>query len=89
VKVDTDDLCTAVDIANMAGVYPSAVSNWIARHADFPKPVFERPRACRLFLWSEVREWLTTPRTVQVQLPAKVITRQLPARIGDSTNSPQ
>lgn len=86
--VDTDDLVTTLDIARAVGMYPSAVSNWAARHEDFPKPVYQRPK-CRLYLWSQVREWLTTPRTYEVHLPAKIgVTRTLPARFPVESDNP-
>lgn len=69
--VDTNDLCGTTDIANLAGVSKQAVSNWIARHESFPKPVAEFSQGkFKLYLRSAVIEWLETPqihtkRTIQ------------------------
>lgn len=45
------------DIARIAGVRPSAVSNWRRRHDDFPKPVSGTGKNPRFGL-AEVEEWL-------------------------------
>jgi len=47
----------ASDIAEIAGVGASAVSNWRRRHSDFPSPV-EEGSSGDLFAWGEVRRWL-------------------------------
>jgi type I restriction enzyme M protein len=47
----------ASDIAEIAGVGASAVSNWRRRHPDFPKPI-EEGSGGDLFEWGEVRRWL-------------------------------
>jgi hypothetical protein len=50
---------SASQIAELAGVRPSAVSNWRKRHeGNFPKPVGSLPGGGDLFLLSEVEEWL-------------------------------
>lgn len=79
--VDTDDLVSHTDIARMAEVSPAAVSNWVKRHENFPKPVavFANGKF-KVYLWSEIREWLTTPRTITYERPARVVTRTLPAK---------
>lgn len=38
-KIDPEDLVSTKDIARMAHVTMSAVSNWKLRHPDFPRPV--------------------------------------------------
>jgi len=48
---------SASDIARIAGVRPSAVSNWRRRHADFPGPVTGTEKSPR-FRLSDVEEWL-------------------------------
>lgn len=50
-------LVTAADIARMAGVGRSAVSNWRRRYAGFPQPVAGTP-ASPLFTLAEVKVWL-------------------------------
>ena len=54
--IDADDLVTVGEVAWRLHVNPSAVSNYLTRHTDFPKPVFVHVHT-KLFLWSEVREW--------------------------------
>ena len=48
---------TAADIARIADVKPTAVSNWRKRHGDFPKPVGGTDRSPRFDL-AEVEVWL-------------------------------
>lgn len=59
--VDVDDLVSASQIAERAGVGASAVVNWSNRHVTFPAPVRDEPRS-RLWLWSEVQVWLGASR---------------------------
>lgn len=48
---------SAADIARIAGVRPSAVSNWRRRHKDFPAPVNSSGKSPRFDL-AAVEEWL-------------------------------
>ena len=48
---------SASDIARIAGVRPSAVSNWRRRHEDFPGPVAGTEKSPR-FRLADVEEWL-------------------------------
>jgi SAM-dependent methyltransferase len=48
---------SAADIARIAGVRPSAVSNWRRRHDDFPKPVGGTDKSPRFDLVA-VQAWL-------------------------------
>jgi hypothetical protein len=48
---------TSADIARIAGVKPTAVSNWRRRHDDFPKPVGGTDRSPRFDL-ALVESWL-------------------------------
>lgn len=48
---------SAADIARIAGVRPSAVSNWRRRHGDFPKPVSGTDKNPRFGL-PEIEAWL-------------------------------
>ena len=50
---------SASDIAQLAGVGRSTVSNWRARHEDFPEPVAGSAASPR-FDAAAVRAWLTT-----------------------------
>ena len=61
VMVDVDDLVSAGQIAERAGVTVAAVSNWSARNVSFPAPVRDECRS-RLWLWSEVQVWLGATR---------------------------
>lgn len=50
-------MVSAADIARIAGVRPSAVSNWRRRHKDFPAPVNSSGKSPRFEL-AAVEEWL-------------------------------
>ncbi|MBT7694558.1 MAG: N-6 DNA methylase [Gemmatimonadales bacterium] len=52
-----DEELSASDIADLAGVSPSAVSNWRKRYSDFPVPIDSAGRWTR-FRGAEVRAWL-------------------------------
>ena len=54
----SDPLITMSQIASLAGVRPSAVSNWRTRHEDFPQPAEIAPGGRDLFQLSEIDEWL-------------------------------
>ncbi len=49
---------TTAQIAQMAGVRPSAVSNWRRRHEDFPASIGSGPRGGDLFSREAVTIWL-------------------------------
>jgi type I restriction-modification system DNA methylase subunit/predicted DNA-binding transcriptional regulator AlpA len=51
------ELLTTSEVAELAGVRSSAVSNWRKRHEDFPKP-FAGSGKRPVFSASEVREWM-------------------------------
>lgn len=48
---------SSADIARLAGVRPTAVSNWRRRHSDFPAPVGGTEKSPRFSL-DEVQTWL-------------------------------
>ncbi|WP_427922829.1 N-6 DNA methylase [Streptomyces sp. cg40] len=52
---------TSADIARIADVRPTAVSNWRRRHEDFPQPVGGTERSPRFDL-AEVEAWLLRER---------------------------
>lgn len=56
-KVETDDLVCQAEIAEMAGVRDSAVSNWRNRDIGFPLPHVTL-RLGSLWLREEVETWL-------------------------------
>lgn len=77
--VDTEDLVSNADIARLAGVTRSAVTNWQSRHADFPAPVASfGNEKMKLYLWPQVRDWILTPRTITYNV---TVTRTLPPRV--------
>jgi phage terminase Nu1 subunit (DNA packaging protein) len=51
------EVITATEIAELAGVSISAVSNWRKRYHSFPEPVMDRPGAT-LFDRAAVTRWL-------------------------------
>jgi len=62
-------LVRPADIAKLAGVRPSAVSMWIKRHQEFPKPVYDNTQdgdgryGVKLYSEDEVVRWLDKHRT--------------------------
>src|SRR5215469_3019538 len=77
-----ETLVAAADIARMAGVGRSAVSNWRRRYAGFPKPVAGTP-ASPLFALAEVEAWLRgNGKLLEVPL-AERAWQELRARAGD------
>ena len=56
---DTFEQLSASDIADLAGVSPSAVSNWRKRYRDFPQPIEHSGRWLR-YRSDQVRTWLET-----------------------------
>ena len=57
--IDTDKVVCKAEIAELACVSPSAVSNYIARHATFPRPIIEL-RIGALYDLAEVTAWLSS-----------------------------
>jgi predicted DNA-binding transcriptional regulator AlpA len=55
---DDDTLVSSAEVAAMAGVSPSAVSNWRRRHSDFPSPVLETSTTV-LFRLGDITRWMT------------------------------
>jgi len=77
-----ETLVAAADIARMAGVGRSAVSNWRRRYAGFPKPV-AGTAASPLFALAEVEAWLRgSGKLLEVPL-AERAWQELRARAGD------
>lgn len=62
-------LVNASEIAQIAGVQPSAVSNWRKRFADFPGPAGTAPSGGDLFRLSEVETWLRDHDRLPSQSP--------------------
>jgi len=77
-----ETLVAAADIARLAGVGRSAVSNWRRRYAGFPQPVAGTP-ASPLFALAEVEAWLRGQgRLLEVPLVERAW-QQLRAHAGD------
>ncbi len=55
----TEPNISVSQIADLAGVRPSAVSNWRRRHKDFPSPSRKTEGGRDLFYLAEVQEWLS------------------------------
>ena len=68
-EFEAEDLISSADIARLADATPQAISNWRARHDDFPVPVAgtdKRP----LFVYGQVLEWLQSMgKLAEVQFP--------------------
>jgi SAM-dependent methyltransferase len=80
--VSDETLVSAADIARLADVGRSAVSNWRRRYADFPRPAGGTP-AVPLFALDEVEAWLRDQgRLLEVPL-AERAWQELRARAGD------
>jgi hypothetical protein len=77
-----DTTVSAADIARLADVGRTAVSNWRRRHPDFPRPVGGTP-ASPLFALGDVEAWLRAQgKLLQVPL-AERAWQELRARAGD------
>ena len=78
-----EDLVSLFEIAELAGVSPSAVSNWRKRHADFPEPVAEL-RSGPVFRLPQVRSWL---RKRRVPMASVVSVINLKGGVGKTTTT--
>ena len=62
-----NDLMAGIDIADMAGVVPSAVANWRIRHDDFPEPIVIIGRGnLPIFSRRQVLLWLFSHNKLKV-----------------------
>lgn len=77
--IDTDKVVSKIEIAEMAGVIPSAVSNWTVRHHSFPQPIVTL-RIGALYDRVEVEAWLLDRGIKAEQTKAAQIAR-LEARL--------
>jgi SAM-dependent methyltransferase len=68
-EFEAEDLISSADIARLADTTPQAISNWRARHDDFPHSVAgtdKRP----LFVYGQILEWLQRMgKLAEVQAP--------------------
>jgi type I restriction enzyme M protein len=67
--IDQPALVGIPQIAEIAGVGRSAVSNWRKRHADFPAPKVQTPSGA-LFDLREVEDWLIEQGKISERAPA-------------------
>lgn len=65
--MDSADLIGLFEIAELAGVGPSAVANWRARDLSFPQPIVEL-KSGPVFRKTEVRAWLIRKRGLQSEM---------------------
>jgi len=71
------------EIADIAGVKRTAVSNWRKRYDDFPEPVVDTPSGV-LFDFVEVERWLIEKEKIAQRVPiSKILWRTLDALRGD------
>ncbi|MEQ8716668.1 MAG: N-6 DNA methylase [Acidimicrobiales bacterium] len=61
-------LVAASDIADLAEVGRSTVSNWVRRHDDFPEPRHVRG-STSLYDWHEVEDWLLSSGRIERPVP--------------------
>jgi hypothetical protein len=54
--IEIHNIGGVVELAKILGVSPACVSNWRARHADFPKPLVELAMG-PVYSISQVRYW--------------------------------
>src|ERR1017187_2731048 len=73
---------SAADVARLAGVGQTAVSNWRRRYADFPQPVGGTP-ASPLFALTDVEAWLRGQGKLLGVPLAERAWQELRARAGD------
>src|SRR4051794_32856678 len=57
-------LISSSEVAALAGVAPSTVSNWRKRHDDFPRPTETTDRGRDLFDLKEIERWLKRHRNL-------------------------
>lgn len=57
-----DDILSITQIARTVGTDALTIQSLRHRHADFPEPADIRP-AGPVWRWSEIADWLATPRT--------------------------
>lgn len=77
--IETDDVVCGIEIAELAGVTPSAVSNWRKRHADFPLPLVEL-RTGPLWARADIEAWIAG-RSVDEAERTRVAIAQMESRL--------
>jgi len=56
--VAVEDLIDARTVASMVGLaHSNSVATYLHRYADFPRPVFDRPR-CKVWSRNDVAAWV-------------------------------
>lgn len=72
-RVETDDLIDANDVAALLGLsHRNTVSQYLLKYSDMPRPVIDLgPKRSRLWLRPEVEAWLARRGPVRRGRPAK------------------
>lgn len=81
--MENEDLVSIYEIAELAGVSPSAVANWRTRHTDFPKPIAEL-RSGPVFRTAQITSWL---RRRRVSMTKTVSIINLKGGVGKTTTT--
>lgn len=81
--MNDSELVGLFEVAELAGVTPSAVANWRKRARDFPAPVAEL-KSGPVFRLSQVRAWL---RKRSVPMATVIATINLKGGVGKSTTT--
>lgn len=71
--IDTDNVVCMTEIAEMAGVTPSAISNWRKRNVGFPQPIVTL-RIGALWHRPDVEEWIAGRKAIHEQSKKRAIT---------------
>jgi chromosome partitioning protein len=82
-KMEEKELVGLFEVAELAGVTPSAVANWRKRARDFPAPVVNL-KSGPVFSLSQIRTWL---RKRRVPMATVIATINLKGGVGKSTTT--
>lgn len=81
--MEEQELIGLYEVAELAGVTPSAVANWRKRSRDFPAPVVEL-KSGPVFRLSQIRAWLRKRRS---PMTTTIATINLKGGVGKSTTT--
>ena len=81
--MEEQELIGLIEVAELAGVTPSAVANWRKRARDFPAPVADL-KSGPVFRLSQIRAWL---RRRKVPMTTVIATINLKGGVGKSTTT--
>lgn len=74
-RMQEEELLGLFEVAELAGVTPSAVANWRKRAGDFPAPVATL-KSGPVFRLSQIRAWLRTRRVPMATVIATINLKQ-------------